>query len=81
VQVRAREQRVVVEHLLEVRDDPPRVDAVAGEPAADLVVHAAGRHPAQRVQRHLALSRRSRNSITDACGNFGAPPQPPSSAS
>ena len=43
VQVRAREQRVVVEHLLEVRDDPARVDRVAREAAADLVVDAAAR--------------------------------------
>ena len=56
VQVRACEQRVVVEHLLEVRDDPAVVDRVTGEAAADLVVHAAGGHPAQRVQRHLALA-------------------------
>ena len=56
VQVGAREQGVVVEHLLEVRDEPEAVDGVAGEAAADLVVHAAARHPAQRVQRHLALA-------------------------
>ena len=55
VQVGAGEQRVVVEHLLEVRDEPGAVDRVAGEAAADLVVHAAARHPAQGVQRHLAL--------------------------
>ena len=41
VQVRAREQRVVVEHLLEVGDEPVRVDRVAREAAADLVVHPA----------------------------------------
>ena len=57
VQVGAGEQRVVVEHLLEVRHEPDAVDRVAGEAAADLVVHAAGGHPAQRVQRHLALAR------------------------
>jgi hypothetical protein len=56
VEVRAGEQRIVVEHLLEVGDDPLRVDAVAREAAADLVVHAARSHPPQRVQRHLALA-------------------------
>ena len=56
VQVRARQQRVVVEHLLEVRDHPARVDRVPREPAADLVVHGTGGHRPQRVQRHLALA-------------------------
>ena len=42
--VRAREQRLVVQHLLEVRDQPVGVDRVAVEAAADLVVHAAGGH-------------------------------------
>ena len=56
MQVRPREQRVVVEHLLEVGDLPVGVDRVAREPAADLVVHAPRGHLAQRVQRHLALS-------------------------
>ncbi len=44
VQVGAGEQRVVVEHLLEVGDEPGGVDRVAGEAAAELVVDAAGRH-------------------------------------
>ena len=56
VQVRAREQRVVVEHLLEVRDGPGRVDRVAGEAAPDLVVDPAAGHRAQRRQRCLALA-------------------------
>jgi hypothetical protein len=55
VQVGAGEQRVVVEHLLEVRDEPGAVDRVAGEAAADLVIHAAAGHPPQGVERHLAL--------------------------
>ncbi len=58
MQVRAGEQRVVVEHLLEVGDHPAGVDRVAGEAAADLVVHPAARHRAQRVQGHLALPAR-----------------------
>ncbi len=48
VEVRGNEQRVVVEHLLEVRDEPVRVDRVAMEPAADEVVHAPGGHPVER---------------------------------
>ena len=59
VQVRAGEQGVVVEHLLEVRHDPGGVDGVAREAAADLVVDAPGGHRPQRVQRHLALGRRA----------------------
>ena len=57
VQVGAREQRVVVEHLLEVGDAPGGVDAVAVEAAADLVVDAAGGHVAQRLQRHRRARR------------------------
>ena len=56
VQVGAREQGVVVEHLLEVGDEPVRVDRVAREAAADLVVHPARRHRAQRVGRHVELA-------------------------
>ena len=58
VQVGARQQRVVVEHLLEVGDGPGGVDRVAREAAADLVVDPAGRHRAQRPERHLALAAR-----------------------
>ena len=47
VEVRGGEQRVVVEHLLEVGDEPGRVDGVAMEAAADEVVHPAGRHPVE----------------------------------
>jgi hypothetical protein len=39
-----------------VRDDPALVDAVAREAAADLVVHAAAGHRAQRVQGHPVLA-------------------------
>ena len=56
VQVGAREQRVVVEHLLEVGDQPVRVHRVAREAAAHLVVHPAGGHRAQRVRAHLGLA-------------------------
>ena len=55
VQVGAGEQRVVVEHLLEVGHGPRGIDGVPGEPAAHLVVDASGGHRLQRVQRHLRL--------------------------
>ena len=55
MKIGAGEQRVVVEHLLEVRNRPGRVHAVAGEAAAELVVDAAACHRAQGVQRHIAL--------------------------
>ena len=48
VQVRGDEQRVVVEHLLEVRHEPALVDRVAVEAAADEVVHAARGHRVER---------------------------------
>ena len=41
------ESRVVVEHLLEVRDDPPRVRRVPMEPASDLVIDAPSGHGGQ----------------------------------
>ena len=44
VEVGGGEQRVVVEHLLEVRRRASGVDRVAVEAAADQVVHAAGGH-------------------------------------
>ena len=44
VQVDPRELRVVVEHLLEVRDEPDRVGRVPVEAAAQLVVDAAVGH-------------------------------------
>ena len=52
VEVRRGEKRVVVEHLLEVRDEPPGVHRVAVEAAADDVVEAAGRHPVERAPHH-----------------------------
>ncbi len=48
VQVGAGEERLVVEHLLEVGDHPERVDRVAREPPAEVVVHAARRHRVER---------------------------------
>ena len=52
VQVRGREERVVVEHLLEVGDEPELVHGVAVEAAADEVVHPARRHPVEGRARH-----------------------------
>ena len=43
------EQRVVVEHLLEVRDQPHRIHGVAMESAPQLIVQPALRHPLERV--------------------------------
>ena len=49
-----REQRpVVVEHLLEMRNRPERVDAVAREPAAKLIVDAAVGHARERDLDHV----------------------------
>ena len=85
MEVRGGEQRVVVEHLLEVGDEPERVDRVAVEAAADVVVHAAGGHPVERRARHperfLRARRGSRNSSVEAGGNLGACPKPPFSGS
>jgi hypothetical protein len=52
VEVGRGEERVVVEHLLEVGDEPARVHRVAVEPASKQVVHAAGRHAVERQPRH-----------------------------
>ena len=56
VDVRAGQQRVVVEHLLEVRDRPGRVGAVAVEAAADLVEDPAAGHRPQREEAHRRLA-------------------------
>ena len=83
------QQRVVVEHLLEVRHHPARVHRVAGEAAGQLVVHPAAGHrlaaspppsPAHSASPVRAWWR-SRNSSTIDGGNFGAPPKPPLAAS
>ena len=58
VEVGAREKGVVVEHLLEVRDQPLRVDGVASEAAADVIVDAAGEHAVEGPGHHLALAPR-----------------------
>ena len=52
VEVRGREEGVVVEHLLEVRDEPGFVHGVAVEPAAEDVVHAARGHSVEGRPHH-----------------------------
>ena len=49
----AKQQGVVVEHLLEVRHDPAGVDGVAREPACELVVHAAPGHRLEGADGHV----------------------------
>ncbi len=49
VGVEPEQKPVVVEHFLEVGDLPARVDAVAGEAAAQMVVHAPAPHALERV--------------------------------
>ena len=56
-QVRAGQERVVVEHLLEVRHEPDAVDGVAVEAPAELVVDAAVGHAVERDQGHLRRPR------------------------
>ena len=56
VEVGGDEQRVVVEHLLEVRHQPALVDGVPVEAAAQQVVHAAERHAVERLDRRLELA-------------------------
>ena len=56
MEVGARQQAVVVEHLLEVGDEPDAVDRVASEAAAELVVDAAGQHRVERLPTHLGLA-------------------------
>ena len=53
LEIEANEERVVVEHLLEVRHQPVRIDRVAVEAATDLVVDAARRHAPERRRHHV----------------------------
>ncbi len=53
MQVRGDEERVVVEHLLEVGHHPAEVDRVAVEAAADHVVHASRGHAVERLRGEL----------------------------
>ena len=58
VEVERNQQRVVVEHLLEMRHEPDLVHGVAVKAPGQLVVNAALRHPAQRQREMLARARR-----------------------
>ena len=55
--VGAEQQRIVVEHLLEVRHLPVGVDAVAVEAAADLVVEATASHRLEGEQHPIVAQR------------------------
>ena len=85
VQVDPRELGVVVEHLLEVRDQPARRPSSSGgsrrragracPPSA--IASSERRAMASGRASPVARCRRSRNSIVIGCGNLGARPQPP----
>ena len=49
---RTGDERVVVQHLLEVRNQPARIDRVPVEASAGVVADAAGRHAIECVRRH-----------------------------
>ena len=74
-----REQRLVAQHLLEVRDGPRGVDAVAREAAGDVVEEPAPCHRVQRDRRHPAgrrpdrsrPTRRARRRATSRAGTSG----------
>ena len=51
-----------------------RVDAVAVEAAADVVVDAAARHPVERDLDDVGIAPARRSSIVEGGGNFGASP-------
>ena len=49
MQIQTRQERIVVEHLLEMRHEPLRVHRVTMKPAAELIVYAAFGHLAAGV--------------------------------
>ena len=57
VEIGARKLRLVVEHFFEVRDVPETVNRVAVETAAEMVVHSAVGHFAQREKAHVERAR------------------------
>ena len=84
---RTGDERVVVKHLLEVRNQPARIDRVPVEASAGVVADAAGRHAGSSVCVAIdtpcdpgppVLSRKSRKT---GWGNLGAPPKPPCAGS
>ena len=58
LRVEREEQPLVVEHLLEVRNGPAAIDAVAMEAPADLIVEAAPRHLPRRLVQETGDARR-----------------------
>ena len=58
---KSQERPVVIEHFLEVGNGPVRIDAVAAESAAQLVVDATLAHAFERDERHVLLSLAQRN--------------------
>ena len=50
------ERAVVVEHLLEMRNRPLGVDAVAAKAATQLIVDAAFAHPLERDERDVLFA-------------------------
>jgi hypothetical protein len=91
VEVGVREQRLIVEHLLEVRDAPFAIGGVAMEAAAEHVVQSVRAHRLDVARAPCgARSRRrsspraqrcSRNVRLPGEGNSGAPPKPPHASS
>ena len=57
LEVRQHQLRLVVQHLLEVRDTPRLVDRVAVKAAPHVVAHTAQRHRAKGVERQIARHR------------------------
>ena len=57
VEIGDRQLRLVVEHFFEMRHVPEGIDRVAMKPAAEMIVHSARRHFAQRDQ---AIAKRCR---------------------
>src|SRR5262249_15011332 len=75
IAVESEQRRVVVEHLLEVRDAQILVDAVAGEAAADVVINAPFRHLRERQsgdrQAQLAAVQRMTPQAEGKLGRMG----------
>src|SRR5262249_9817663 len=56
LEVRDGEERVVVKHLLEVRNEPAAVGRIAVKPAAHVIADSAARHFFQGLHDHLERS-------------------------
>ena len=48
---------IVVEHLLEMRNEPARIGRIAGEPAAEMIVDAALAHRIEGLHDRIAIGR------------------------